>query len=150
MPLRSRIPRRFAAADGFTLVELLVVILIIGVLAAIALGTFLNQRSKAQDTHAKTNASTAAQAMLVFEHDHGSFAGATPAALIDIEPSLAGALGLDVDSTADAFTVTAGSAAAAGATFSVEHQSTGKVVHACSLPGVGSCRADLDADGNRW
>ena len=63
--LRSRIRRRLAAADGFTLVEMLVVVLIIGILAAIGLGAFLNQRSKAQDTQAKTAAATAAKAMLV-------------------------------------------------------------------------------------
>src|SRR3954452_5169756 len=97
---RSRIQRRLAAEDGFTLTELLVVILIVGILAAIGVATLLNQRQKAQDARAKTAVTTAAKAMLVFNSDHGGFDQATAPALVKIEPSLSQARGLTV--TADA------------------------------------------------
>lgn len=43
---------------GFTLLELLIVVVILGILSAIAVPSFLNQASKAKETEAKQNLST--------------------------------------------------------------------------------------------
>jgi type IV pilus assembly protein PilA len=84
----TKLRERAQDEKGFTLIELLVVILIIGILAAIALPAFLGQRTKAQDTEAKTKARTAQTAMETLYVNEQSYATATPAILAEIEPSL--------------------------------------------------------------
>ena len=82
--------KRAAGEAGFTLVELLVVMLILGILAAIAIPSFFNQTQKANDASAKSAAKTAQTAMETYRTDNGgSYVGATAAALNTIEPTLA-------------------------------------------------------------
>jgi len=66
-----------------------VVILIIGILAAIAIPSFLNQKSKAQDSAAKSQVTTMQTSIETFATDHnGTYVGATLSELQAIEPTL--------------------------------------------------------------
>src|SRR3989440_4684450 len=85
----NRLRERSRDEGGFTLIELLVVILIIGILAAIAIPSFIGQKSKANDASAKTQARTLQTAMETAATDaNGSYAGVTLVRLREIEPTL--------------------------------------------------------------
>lgn len=77
--------------DGFTLIELMVVVLIIAILIAIAIPTFLGARERAQDSAAKSDLRNALAAAKVHYTDNESYAGFDDAALTAIEPSLTSA-----------------------------------------------------------
>ena len=87
--MRRKLQARVQEEKGFTLIELLVVILIIGILAAIAIPSFLNQRSKGNDAEAKSTAVTAAEAFETCATDNnGSYSNCSLASLQSIEPTL--------------------------------------------------------------
>lgn len=66
-----------AREDGFTLTELLVVIVIIGILSAIAIGFYTGAREKASDVTAKSNIRVAVPAIEAYQSDNGTYVGMT-------------------------------------------------------------------------
>jgi type IV pilus assembly protein PilA len=84
---RSFVARRRDAEEGFTLIELMVVVLIIAILIAIAVPTFLGARSRAQDVSAKSDLRNALTTEKTSYTDNQQYT-ATAATLAAIEPAL--------------------------------------------------------------
>src|SRR5438034_9431684 len=88
--------RRQRSSDegGVTMIELLVVILIIGILAAIAIPSFLSQKSKASDSSAGELARTAGTKAETYATDNGGiYTGMNAAELQKYEPTIQIAVG---------------------------------------------------------
>jgi len=143
----ARPVRRIHDQSGFTLVELMVVILIMGILFAIILPAWLNQRAKGEDTNAKAMIRTAALALETHKVDEYTY-NATPAQLLAIEPGISHARQLAFSGTDDTWDISEKSAS--GTQFRAQRDATGIVTRTCTAHGFGLCKGAPDADGNWW
>lgn len=73
---------------GFTVIELLVVLIIIGMLLAIAVPSYIGFRERAANNEAKTSLRSALPAAEAYFADNGTYAGMDEASLLEIDSTL--------------------------------------------------------------
>jgi type IV pilus assembly protein PilA len=73
----STMCKAFRKQEGFTLIELMIVVAIIGILAAIAIPNFLTYQLKSRQSEAKTNLQAIKTSEVSFQAERGCYIGVT-------------------------------------------------------------------------
>jgi type IV pilus assembly protein PilA len=100
--------RQKGQEEGFTLIELMVVVLIIAILIAIAIPTFLGARERAQNRSAQSNVRNALTAEKTYYTDAQAYS-ATSATLTGIEPTLTYVTGVPAKGSREVYVAVGGS-----------------------------------------
>jgi type IV pilus assembly protein PilA len=131
--------------SGFTLLEILVVVMVLGVLAAIALPAFLSQQGKGKDASAKSDARNLASAVVACRHGESSYEDCDTAAELRGEAQAydwgtgAGQVSVATADT-DTFSIEAISKGTSGGVhnrFTLSREADGSMTRTCT--GSGGC-----------
>ena len=80
--------KAFRKQEGFTLIELMIVVAIIGILAAIAIPNFLTYQMKSRQSEAKTNLQAIKTSEVSFQAERGCYIGLAPFGVVAPAPAV--------------------------------------------------------------
>jgi type IV pilus assembly protein PilA len=144
--------RENESEEGFTLIELMMVVLIIAILIAVLIPTFVGAKQRAQDRAMQSSLHNALTAAKVVYSDHGDYTQASTTGLATAEPALSfvgattsspGPNVMSVNPVSTSYIVMAGQSRSGNCFFVSDDESAAGVgVLYAKTPNAGTCNAN--------